>query len=84
MQTAVELPKIMRVGKHSWLAKELFLESNTQEKFELYVALRSAASVGDKATVEKLSAQLGLGQKKMDGTGLRNGGGKGMGQRHSQ
>jgi hypothetical protein len=57
---------------------------NSQEKFELYVALRSAASVGDKATVEKLSAQLGLGQKKMDGTGLRNGGGKGMGQRHSQ
>jgi hypothetical protein len=83
MQTALntknyESWKTLMAGK--WVVSKI----NSQEKFESYVALRAAADAGDKATVEKLSAQLGLGQKKMDGTGLRNGGGKGMGQRHSQ
>lgn len=44
--------------------KGIVSKIDTQEKFQLYVALRAAADKWDKVTVEKLATQLGLGQKK--------------------
>jgi len=41
----------------------------TQEQFLGFVALRNAQLAGDTATADKLKSELGLGQRKQDGTG---------------
>jgi len=47
---------------------------DSAENFEKFAELRKAKLAGDTAKVEKLAAELNLGQKRMDGTGKMNGG----------
>lgn len=52
----------------------------TEAQFNTFVDLRNAQLAGDTDKVEELQAELGLGQRRQDGSGNRMGKGNGSGQ----
>jgi len=77
MEKALET-KDYAVWKTLMADKGVLNKITTQAQFLKFVEMKAAFEKWDTAAGQKLQAELGLGQKKMDGTGMKKGMGKGM------